>query len=131
MIGGYDWFGEAAQVEPSDIDLLLRSLAATWPHAVLEREEDASQGLPLREALKLSWAAPCEFYVYETKQACEDWNNDGLTTQNADKMIYVQVEHDGFACVVSTEDSISKKVVEDAVGTVRINRRILRDRMAA
>jgi hypothetical protein len=131
MIGGHDWFGELSGVESSDVDLLLRSLVATWPLAVVERDGDSPQCVPLREALKWAWAVPCEFYVYETKQACEDWNDEGLTPENADKMIYVQVERDGFACVVSADGSSSKKAVEDAVGMIRVNRRIFPDRIAA
>lgn len=131
MIGGYDWFGELADVEPSDVDLLLRSLGATWPDAVVERDEDPSHGVPLREALNWAWVVPCEFYVYETKQACVAWNDDGFTPENADKMIYVQVERDGFACVVSAEGSSSKKAVEEAVGMIRVNRRIRPDRIEA
>ena len=59
------------------------------------------------------------------------WNDDGFTPENADKMIYVQVERDGFACVVSAEGSGSKKAVEEAVEMIRVNRRILQDRIAA
>jgi hypothetical protein len=105
-----------------DIDVILRRVRAEWPEAFFEGHgcEDA---MGIEEALKLRWAPLIEFFLYKSRRTYEVWTKDGLTAEFGGEMIAVNAAPGYLAFVVDAKDSVTYKLVEDAIVAVRENRR--------
>ncbi len=123
MIGGYDIF-ESEPISPEDVDVLLRCIRSEWPNGVLE-VADGSTTMSIREGLKKRWAAPCEFFLYESAKSYDTWTRDGFTEEHSSSMLSVTVEPDGIAFVVGAKDSPSHQMVAQATDAIRNNKRTL------
>lgn len=128
MIGGFDiaMLGAAAS---EDVDVLLRSTRAAWPHGVLE-SADGDFVAALGAALNRHWTSPNEFFVYDHPDAYESWTEFGLTDENADRMISVTVEADGVFFVVHEQGSKTHALVEDLMRALQQHRAVFERRAA-
>ena len=68
---------------------ILEVVQGEWPAAVLE-DADTEGTLPVRDLLagELSRDS-CEFFLYRDEASAKSWDEDGLTTANANAMIHV------------------------------------------
>jgi hypothetical protein len=119
MIGGYDiLFG--GHVQRGDVDVLLRCVRAFWPSAYVE-SGDGSLTSPAAEFLRRE-DLPSEFYIYEDRAAFEHWSAEGLTDDNAARMISVTIDGQGISFVVNAPGGVTAQLVADVTFNIRENR---------
>lgn len=131
-IGGKDLI-ILREKQRGDVNLAMRAIAKHWPNAFVEYLEYIT-----REITKIAIYAPLvktplewrqaehmdyvfnpvpehatEVFIYYDKAAQESWEANGLTEDNADKMIFLTFESDCIACVVKEDPSNTSQIIED------------------
>jgi hypothetical protein len=87
MIGGSDkvlWVAEEAPAA----ELILRVVRQHWPRFVFQNADDA-EPMDATKSFGLPQPAGCEFFLYRTAEAAQDWLQSGATDDNKDTLIHV------------------------------------------
>lgn len=130
-IGGKD-INILRQKQHGDVNIVMKAIAKSWPNAFVEytqitREPNKLSTYTLIEKKPLKWEKSeymdyifnpipeqaTEVFIYYDKAAQESWEADGLTEDNADKMIFLTFEDDCIACVIKEDPSNTSQIIED------------------
>src|SRR4051812_40988117 len=103
MIGGFDQTLVGA-VSSGEIAQILRLIAGAWPDFVVE-PADGTEVFKGGDDRTRLWTVPCELFVYDSRAAYESWTTDGLTDDNAARMISINAEADAISFVVDAPGS--------------------------
>lgn len=122
MIGGID-ISYAVTADVEAVRVMLRVTRAHWQTSVVEMDEDG-RVLSIPEAYRLRWSIPCEFFLYENREALRQWTEHGRTDENAERMVYVIVQPDGIYFVVDAERSSSHALVLAIIDALNHHRNV-------
>jgi len=124
MINGHDVEVEMP-VDSVAIDVLLRTVRAAWPHAVVEN--GGGNTCTIGDAIRLRWILPTELFIYETRDAYESWTASGLTDENGDKLMALTLESDCISFVVSAQTAPSAQIVDVVIEAIKMNNQTFRN----
>jgi len=106
-IGGTDVI-LAAPRATFDIRRILEVVQTEWPDAVFE-DAEADGTRPLQKLVaRHERVDSCEFFLFRDEASARSWDEEGLTTANANKMLHVLIRD-----IPSSSDEIELTLVVD------------------
>lgn len=116
MIGGED-FTIPVTAGPLALELAVRAVHSTWPHAVFE---DAETGRRFPKFSSIPFAKCREIFIYKDAQSADQWEKLGADKTLADTMVHLMIASGSLTIVVDHNPSKSMKSlvaqIKEAVG---------------
>lgn len=109
-LGGFD-ISIAGTTTINDINVILQHVKQNWPTAVfkLGNAKEVSE-IASEDFFPISGVI--EFFAYTDYKSCESWRKNGLTKNNADKIICFYIESDNIGVVVEAPGSKTHEIVK-------------------